>query len=422
MAGGAGIATSKSKGACRRAERPLDLFGGLLPRYRESMHSKSYAASARRRAALAAAATALFAAPATTVPRVASAAESRRDETVPSVVLFAGFSFGDSLRFMAGLSGQVSFVTATKRDANCTPEEQVGGGPQLQLVWFGDRDLVVTGGAQAGVASDEAFGLGIRLEAGAAWHLFKAQLGVHTGAHATLGSGELGLRDEWMLELHALGLGLTLPLPENVYGGRAREGTTCVIPGRPLRDATGARVPSGGGSSSYEADDHAARWRADAQAECEAVVSFLRVADALMAAGAPVALVDAALSAAADEIGHALLCAARARDQGSSAAAAHPVLPLVPVGPAAGGEAALIRLAMESLEDGLVNEGDAAAQAAADPRRGDCARADRTLRRIAAEERRHASLGAAIAGWAARTGGDPVRDALSDRIRWLRAG
>jgi hypothetical protein len=92
------------------------------------------------------------------------------------------------------------------------------------------------------------------------------------------------------------------------------------------------------------------------------------------------------------------------------------------VGPAAGGEAALIRLAMESLEDGLVNEGDAAAQAAADPRRGDCARADRTLRRIAAEERRHASLGAAIVGWAARTGGDPVRDALSDRSRWLRAG
>jgi hypothetical protein len=384
------------------------------------MHSTSHAASVRRRAALAAAATALFAAPATTVPLVASAAERSREETLPSVVLFAGFSFGDGLRLMAGLSGQVSFVTATKRNANCTSEEQYGVGPQLQLVWFGDRDLVVTGGAQAGVAADEEFGLGGRLEVGAAWHLFKSQLGVHMGAHALLGSAELGLRNEWLLELHALGLGLTLPLPEGVYGGRIRSGSTCVIPGRPLRDAAGARMPTRGNSPA--SDDHAARWRADAQAECEAVAAFLQVADDLMAAGAPVALVDAALSAAADEVGHALLCAARAREQGASAAAAHPVLPSVPGGPVAGGEAALVRLATESLEDGLVNEGDAAAQAAADPRRGHCVRADRTLRRIAAEERRHAHLGAAIAGWAARTGGDPVRDALSDRIRWLRAG
>lgn len=158
------------------------------------------------------------------------------------------------------------------------------------------------------------------------------------------------------------------------------------------------------------------------QAECEAVASFLQVADALMATRAPVELVDAALAAAADEVRHALLCTARARAAGLEAAAARPVWPTDLAGPSefarqTSREAALIRLATESLADGLFNEGAAAARAAADPRRGHDARADRTLRRIADEERRHARLGAAIAGWAVNAGGDPVRDALSDLLR-----
>lgn len=381
------------------------------------MHGDSYGLQRRRRAALAAAAGVLFAAPAS--PH----AGETRNETVPSAVIFAGFSFGDAFRFSAGLSAQVSFVSATKPDVYCNPEEQVGGGPQLQLVWFGDRDLVLTGGAQGGLASDAFLGIGARLEAGATWHLFESRLGVHTGAHVFAGPGEFGIRDEWRLGLHAIGVGLALPLPENVYGGVPRLGTSCAVPGRPLRDAAGARVPTHAAPVETEPDDPATRWQADAQAECEAVASFLQVADALMAAGAPVELVDAALSAAADEVRHALLCAARAWDAGLSADASRPVMPGDFARPAlADREAALIRLATESLADGLLNEGAAAAQAAADPRRGHNSRADRTLRRIAAEERRHAHLGAAIAGWAAITGGGPVRDAVSDQVRALRAG
>jgi hypothetical protein len=352
--------------------------------------------------------------------------ERSRDVTVPSVVVFIGGSFGGAIRYSAGISGQVSFVTATKPDKWCSPEQQMGGGPQLQLVWFGDRDLVVVGGGQAGVAADDLLGIGARLEVGAAWHLFESSLGVHTGVHGILGPLELGLRDEWRLDLHALGVGVTFPLPENVYGGRIDMQTTCAIPGRPLRDAAGVRVPSRVAPVETDPNDRAARWRADAQAECEAVASFLQVADALMAAGAPVELVNAALSAAADEVRHALLCAARARDAGLSAADARPVLPddltrAARITGPADREAALIRLATESLSDGLLNEGAAAAQAAGDTRRGHDARADRTLRRIAAEERRHAHLGAAIAGWAAHAGGDPVRDAVSDQVRALRA-
>ncbi len=173
---------------------------------------------------------------------------------------------------------------------------------------------MLTGGAQGGLAADEILGQGARVEVGAAWHLFESRLGVHTGAHVFAGPGEFGIRDEWRLGLHALGVGMALPLPENVYGGVIRGGTTCAVPGRPLRDAAGARVPTR--ATQAAADDRAGPWQADAQAECEAVASFLQVADALMAAGAPVELVDAALSAAADEVRHALLCAARARDAG----------------------------------------------------------------------------------------------------------
>jgi hypothetical protein len=386
------------------------------------MHADSYGLQRRRRAALAAAAGVLFATPASAASFRATLADRSRDETVPSAVLFAGFSFGDAFRFSAGLSAQVSFVNATRPEKYCTPEEQIGGGPQLQLVWFGDRDLVLTGGVQGGLAADEVLGQGARVEVGAAWHLFESRLGVHTGAHVFLGPGEFGIRDEWRLGLHALGVGLALPLPENVYGGVIRTSTTCAVPGRPLRDAAGARIPTRAAPLDTDPDTLAERWRADAQAECEAVASFLQVADALMAAGAPVELVDAALAAAADEVRHALLCAARAHDAGLSPADARPVLPVDSTqAPAADREAALIRLATESLADGLFNEGAAAAQAAADPRRGHSARADRTLRRIAAEERRHAHLGATIAGWAAVAGGDPVRDAVSDQVRALRA-
>lgn len=386
------------------------------------MHAESYRTQMRRRAALAAAAGVLFATPASALLLTGPLPERSRNDTVPSVIVFIGGSFGGAVRYSAGISGQVSFVTATKPDKWCSPEQQMGGGPQLQFVWFGDRDLVIVGGGQAGVAADDLLGIGARLEVGAAWHLFESSLGVHTGVHGILGPIEVGLRDEWRLGLHALGVGVTLPLPENVYGGRIDMETTCAVPGRPLRDAAGKRIPTRGAPLDTDPDTLAERWRADAQAECEAVASFLQVADALMAAGAPVELVDAALSAAADEVRHALLCAARARDAGLSPAAARPVLPLdFAQPPTRNRETALIRLATESLADGLFNEGAAAAQAAADPRRGHSARADRTLRRIAAEERRHAYLGAAIAGWAAVTGGDPVRDAVSDQVRALRA-
>lgn len=345
-----------------------------------------------RRAGLAALAAALF-------PSPANGAFFEPPESPRTALgLTVGLSWGDgSLGVALGLVAQRSYLDSEQQSDACDEWSTVGFGPQLGLLWLGDTDLVVIAGLQGGF-SDGADSSGMTLEVGGAVHLADLRRGLHTGVVGFFGGGQLALRDEWLIGLHSLGLGLTFPRPGNPYGATAGS-HSCAIAGRPLRAPDGARLPA-------RTTDAPAGWATEAQAECDAVAAFLQVTDELLALGAPLPLVDAALDAAADEIVHALLCVRRAGGP-------RPVLPVVPAR-----APDLARLATESLADGLFNEGLAAARAATDPRRALSAEADRTLRRIASDEARHARLGAAIAGWALATGGEPVHDAVSD---WLHA-
>lgn len=157
--------------------------------------------------------------------------------------------------------------------------------------------------------------------------------------------------------------------------------------------------------------DAAARaWVEDAQAEAASVPAFLCLAAELLHARAPLALVDRALDAAADEIRHARACAELA-----SSLAGTRVVPTAPAPPKRArlrGNAALTRLAAESWLDGCLNEGAAAARAARAARSARVPRASALQTRIAVDEARHAELGWDVLAFALSRGGSQVRDTV----------
>lgn len=184
--------------------------------------------------------------------------------------------------------------------------------------------------------------------------------------------------------------------------------TIYAVPGRPLRIGgvpAWVRPP--------DADGDALRWATAAQVEAASVPAFLRLAAQLRALGAPSDLVRAARAAAAEEVGHAWLCAAMAARAGLRGW--HPSAPPMAVGPLRADPALLAQVAAESWVDGVRNEGraavdaDAAAEATDDP-------VERAVQsRIATEEAGHAALAARIVRWCRgqdRGGVDAALDAI----------
>ncbi|HEX8002446.1 MAG TPA: hypothetical protein VF519_07095 [Mycobacteriales bacterium] len=195
------------------------------------------------------------------------------------------------------------------------------------------------------------------------------------------------------------------------------------VPGRPLRRRGTLLLPEVAGAAApapAAAPDVAALWLRAARGEHASVPAFAEVALQLSAAGAPLDLVAAAHRAALDEVAHTELTYALANAAGGTAYApgALPRLARRRVGPRRR-VALLRRLALDALRDGCLNEGHAAALAAAGAASATDAGVRAALTRIAADEARHAELAWRVLGWALDAGGRPVAGAVAYAVRAL---
>ena len=158
-------------------------------------------------------------------------------------------------------------------------------------------------------------------------------------------------------------------------------------------------------------------WAENARAEHASVPAFSRLALTLVALGAPARLVEAAHRAALEEIDHARRAFALAAAYGDAAAAPGP---LVALGAAPAVTAASLEaLAAESLVDGCLLEGIAAAVAAEALARAQDPAVRQTLAVIVRDERSHAELGWEVLTWCCATGGPSVArsvHALASRL------
>lgn len=164
--------------------------------------------------------------------------------------------------------------------------------------------------------------------------------------------------------------------------------------GRPLREGDGVVLPTASHQPRHAA---ASSWLTQAQEEYAAVGAFLKLAAELHELGAPASLVQACVSAAADEVRHAVVCLGRA-----ASLAGLPLeldMPDVRSRSFADRRSGLLQLALESWADGFLNEGHAAVEAARAASLASDATDRRIHARIAEEERAHALLGATITGW-----------------------
>jgi hypothetical protein len=213
-----------------------------------------------------------------------------------------------------------------------------------------------------------------------------------------------------------------------VAGGRPYLVAGTALVAAPVRgvDARGwvdGAPPSLAGLTPADRAALAAAWTADGLLEHASVASFARFALALLASGAPAALVRGAHRAALDEVAHARLCFGLA-----SAYEGEVVMPgTFPVG--GGGHQArhvpmdaglsnasrlscLSWLAVSTLEEGCIGETVAAVVAAEQLARATDPAVRAVLARIAVEESRHAELAWSTVAWAVSAGGSEVRTAV----------
>lgn len=241
--------------------------------------------------------------------------------------------------------------------------------------------------------------------------------GLHGAAGVDLGAAGLWLRGmlpfAGEVDLWSAALALTLSpskakrVAEPIDGRPLRAGASFVqTPVVPLGEAIRELSPEEQ-TLKQEASDSAA-------AEATSIPSFLRLAAELEAAGAPDALAHRARAAAMEEVHHARLVLAQADRR---AGASH-VIPLLQAAPrsTAHRREALSRLAIESWLDGCLNEGIAAAQAAASARLATDPSVRRTQRLIARDEAGHAELAWDVLEWAMREGPPAVRDRVASEI------
>jgi hypothetical protein len=191
----------------------------------------------------------------------------------------------------------------------------------------------------------------------------------------------------------------------------------------PLADAAGWRAddprPDVGSLSAATRDALASFWTESARSEHASVPAFSRLSMTLMALGAPSRLVEAAHRAALDEIEHARVSFAMA-----SAYAGAPVAPgpLAELADAPSVTAtSLADLALESLIDGCLLEGVAAASAAEAAARASDPEVGRVLGEIARQEALHADLAWAIVGWCLETDGVGLSARLEKATTGARA-
>jgi hypothetical protein len=359
--------------------------------------------STRRRLALLAS---LGAVAAALFPREAAA-----QEIWGGAGMYTSFTFGDDYFGVGwGLEAMMSVVLVGGDE--CSNAGQAGLGPTIQVGAINADTFrfvgALHGGGNVGDSEDLPVLDG---ELGLALHADEDDLaaGVHTGIAVDVPVAPIitwtnFVRAEWLLNEYSVGGGVFFP------GRYGVTGTSC-SDGRPLRDDLEV-LPLGeaSGVDASRLDSAARGWVEDAQAEAASVPAFLCLAAELLHARAPLALVDRALDAAADEIRHARACAEIASRL--TGARVVPTAPPPPRRAALRGDALLTRLAAESWLDGCLNEGAAAARAA---RAATFARkpgASAVRGRIAVDETRHAELGWDVLAFALSRGGSEVHDTV----------
>jgi hypothetical protein len=142
----------------------------------------------------------------------------------------------------------------------------------------------------------------------------------------------------------------------------------------------------------------AVTWAKRAAEECASVPAFLQLALELLELDAPLELVQRALAAADEELGHTRAALLLARELGGGSVRLQP--PPFRQRPPLPRPLALARVARESWVDGCLNEGMAAAIATAEAARSTHAAEASTSRRIAREEAGHAALASDVLRWA----------------------
>jgi hypothetical protein len=242
--------------------------------------------------------------------------------------------------------------------------------------------------------------------------------GLHLALFASLGVPVLSLRTTIPIQSRndptrsdpgvelAFCLSLKIPMLIGV------EATGNMSSGRPLRDGECLLLPElvvrrRAPRASLRLGARAQRWARDAQAEQASVPAFLRLADELSSHGA-IELAARARVAAWEEARHARACLAVARGESGLGFELGPV----PLPPAR--QPDLSTLAAESVIEGYVGEGAAAASARSSLLSERAPLARRALELIAREEQGHAELARDVLRFCVARGGRSVRSAARD--------
>jgi hypothetical protein len=201
-------------------------------------------------------------------------------------------------------------------------------------------------------------------------------------------------------------------------GRQLRKRGAVLLPPLARGDAWASEQGSLGPLDGLDADDAtraalAARWRENARTEHASVAAFARLTLDLVGLGAPPELVACAQRDALDEIAHAQACFAIARALDGADVGPGPFPQAARARTLSGGRTlALAQLAVDSLVDGALHEGVSARVIARLARRCEVGPVAATLKRIAADEGRHAAHGWDVVEWCVAAGGAPIVAAL----------
>jgi hypothetical protein len=368
-------------------------------------------------------------------PRAARA----QDSASFASTFFVSVSVGDKAPIVGlGADFRMSGLVHGNNEG-CSRDSRIGFGPFAQATWLIPRGLRIAVGGHGGgeiLTSNQSFGSsspsdGVDGELGWTW---RSRIGEAPGGHGLhLGlqnlvfpasfavRGALSSFDTRFVPEATFALGAGYP---QLFGPRGE----CIVNGRPLRDGDALILPPllalGPAPVKRRSVDAGARralaaiWGHDAQTECASVPAFLALARDLRRAGAPADLEARALASAVDEVRHTHLCASlSASFSGLSVA---PALLDAPDATDASRADALLRLALESLDDGCIGEGAASLRAARGARDADDDDVRAALTIIAADEARHAQLGFDVLSFCLDAGGARVRDAVAASLRQHR--
>jgi hypothetical protein len=311
--------------------------------------------------------------------------------------LFIGYAFGERGGVEWGIEGFATRYLEKHSECNDSSSRR-GFGPLLRLASVRTSRLELTLAAHGGgelpkmrsyFAIDGEIGASLFLEKG-----HEARVAPHTGVTFESIIFNLYFRQEWVE-------------PSASVGGGARFIPTFGLPGfcasgRPYRGANGRPRPAG---LHYDASfdqrcPAARRWARRTVEEGASVPAFLQLASELVQLAAPPELVQRALRAAREELGHTVAAARLAGLFGGGGVqlALPPFLPraMLPR------PLALRRLVAESWLDGVLNEGVSAAVAEAEAAQTRVAEEADASRQIAREEAGHARLAFDVLRWALR--------------------